>query len=189
MSDLDATRLTEWIIRKGPAMADLGQFVEGLCEHIVRAGLPIIFSDGSVKSVTFATKVESGFTDEMLLFLERIRSAISVVLETYVGNRTGHRVMAGEIRRGDGQSIDAVVFFSDLRDFTELSGSFSNRKLVDILNFYFESITESIEDEGGEVLRFIGDAVLAIIRCRSAASSASLMSSSIDSLPWLSQTK
>jgi adenylate cyclase len=71
-------------------------------------------------------------------------------------------VLAGEIQRGDGQQIEAVIWFSDLRGFTDLSARFTPRELVDVLDFYFEAMTEAVEERGGEVLKFIGDAVLAI---------------------------
>lgn len=126
-------------------------------------------------SLTVATRRAGGFDGGMADFVAALLPSIGIVLElhtqrrtaetlldTYIGHRTAARVLSGEIRRGDGQSIDAVIFFSDLRGFTEITARFPSREVVDILNFYFESVTKPVAAEGGEVLKFIGDAVLAI---------------------------
>jgi adenylate cyclase len=84
------------------------------------------------------------------------------LLDTYVGQRTGRRVLSGAIRRGMGETIPAVVWFSDLRGFAALAGALSNDALLDLLNAYFEAVGRAVTDAGGEVLKFLGDGMLAI---------------------------
>jgi adenylate cyclase len=145
---------------------------EGAVDYVA---FPLRFSDGSFKSLTLATRRAGGFSDADIAILESILRPISLVFEihtqrrsavtllgTYLGHRTAPRVLAGEIQRGDGQQIESVIWFSDLRDFTGLSGRFDARQLVDVLDFYFESMINPVAENGGEVLKFIGDAVLAI---------------------------
>lgn len=70
--------------------------------------------------------------------------------------------MRGQIKRGDGQDIYAVIWFCDLRGSTPLADSMSRQEFLDLLNDYFECMAGAVLDHGGEVLRFIGDAMLAI---------------------------
>ncbi|MCK4868889.1 MAG: adenylate/guanylate cyclase domain-containing protein, partial [Alphaproteobacteria bacterium] len=86
-----------------------------------------------------------------------------VLLQTYVGKSAGDRVNAGEIRRGDVSRIRAVLLFSDLRGFTQLSESLPGEAIVELLNEYFETLSAPFTAAGGEILKFIGDAVLAIM--------------------------
>ena len=145
---------------------------EGATDYVA---FPLTFSDGSYKSITLATRRPDGFTEAHMIALESILRPVAMVFEiyahkrsasnllgTYLGRSTAPRVLAGEIQRGDGQQIEAVIWFSDLRGFTDLSARFTPRELVDVLDFYFEAMTEAVEERGGEVLKFIGDAVLAI---------------------------
>lgn len=151
-------------------LADLR--AEGATDY---AAFPLTYSDGSFKSLTVATRHPSGFSDADMALFESILTPISLIFEihtqrrsamtllgTYLGRSTAPRVLAGEIRRGDGEQIEAVIWFSDLRGFTGLSGDFTPRELVDVLDYYFETMTDAVEERGGEVLKFIGDAVLAI---------------------------
>jgi len=84
------------------------------------------------------------------------------LLETYLGKRTGARVLGGEIRRGDGDEIDAAILFCDLRDSTALEEKLGRAAYLKLLNTFFEQTTDMINNNDGEVLKFIGDAVLAI---------------------------
>ena len=70
--------------------------------------------------------------------------------------------MEGSIQRGAGAAIEAVILVSDLRGSTELSGRLPPESMLALLNAYFECLTEAIEAEGGEVLKFIGDGLLAV---------------------------
>ena len=89
------------------------------------------------------------------------RTAITL-LDTYVGNRTGARIMAGQIRRGHTDTLHAAIWLSDLRGFTALSDRLPPTAIVDLLNRYFDCQVPSIQKAGGEVLKFMGDGLLAV---------------------------
>ncbi len=146
---------------------------EGVTDYLA---LPMTFSDGAHNPLTFQTDAPGGFSDDDIEALERIARTMSFVVEaemryrvsaglldTYVGQRTGRRVLSGAIRRGMGETIPAVVWFSDLRGFAALAGALSNDALLDLLNAYFEAVGRAVTDAGGEVLKFLGDGMLAII--------------------------
>lgn len=84
------------------------------------------------------------------------------LLETYLGRRTGRRVLEGQIKHGDGELIHAIIWFCDFRDSTALSESMDHETYLLHLNRFFKCMAGAIIENGGEVLRFIGDAVLAI---------------------------
>ncbi len=136
---------------------------------------PLKFSDGGTNTLIFATRSPDGFSDEDIHDLECFSDYLAPVIEvyatrqlavslldTYVGPRTSQRVMQGKIRRGDGDEIFAVMWFSDLRDFTALTESLSPALLLAALNDYFELVAAAVTARGGEILRFIGDAMLIV---------------------------
>ena len=84
------------------------------------------------------------------------------VLSAYLGAQTGPRVLAGEVRRGSGQKISAAIWSSDLRGFTALSDHAPAETVIATLNALFDLQATAIHAEGGEILKFIGDGVLAI---------------------------
>jgi len=90
------------------------------------------------------------------------RENAQALLETYVGKRSGARVLGGEIRRGDGDEIDAAIMFCDLRGSTRLEQELSRSEYLALLNHFFETVSEIVEDNGGEVLKFVGDGVLVV---------------------------
>ena len=139
------------------------------------AALPMRFMGGSVHAVTFATKAAGGFTDAQLGALTHVVRPLSRVGETlalmrtavnllnaYVGNDAGDRILKGQIQRGDTQNIDCVIWFSDLRGFTRLSGERTPTEIIAVLNEFFDCQVPAIERAGGQVLKFIGDGLLAI---------------------------
>ncbi len=145
---------------------------QGATDYLV---LPIEFSDGMISSLIFVTTASPGFSDADIESLTRItahlapvfevmvvRHIAKAILDTYVGPRTGERVLAGQIKRGDGETIKAAIWFCDLRDFTPLTESLEPEALLALLNRYFEIISASVVERGGEVLRFIGDAMLIV---------------------------
>ena len=81
----------------------------------------------------------------------------SVLLDTYVGNNAGPRFLGGQIRRGDTSTIHAAIWLSDMRGFTRLADRLPPQTLVDMLNRYFDCQVPAIAEQGGEVLKFIGD--------------------------------
>ena len=94
--------------------------------------------------------------------IRALRRTASNVIETYVGNQTGERILAGKIRRGYVETIRAVIWLSDMRSFTTLAERLSPQALVDLLNQYFDCQVPAIIDHGGEILKFMGDGLLAV---------------------------
>ena len=138
-------------------------------------GLPLLFTSGEVHSMTFTTRSPTGFSEADIAAMRRVmrplarvgeilalRRVASTLLSTYVGHDTGDRILAGRIQRGDFDTMRAVIWFSDLRRFTEMSSRLSTREVIDNLNRVFECQVPAIERGGGEVLKFMGDGLLAI---------------------------
>src|SRR5882757_1547219 len=145
---------------------------EGVTDYIA---LPLLFTDGSTHMSSWTTKEPGGFNDAQLTALRMIirpfarlgeifalRRTASTLLDTYVGNRAGERIMAGRIRRGHAETMQAAIWLSDLRGFTALSDRLPAETVVDILNGYFDCQVASIGTHGGEVLKFMGDGLLAV---------------------------
>jgi adenylate cyclase len=144
----------------------------GVTDYLV---LPVPFSDGTNKALSLATTRVGGFSDDEIALFEAMTPAVAVnleiqalrrmartLLDTYVGRQAGGRVLAGQIRRGMGETINAVIWLSDLRGFTSLSESSPRDELIEMLNRYFGPMCDAVEASGGEILKFIGDSVLAI---------------------------
>jgi len=137
--------------------------------------MPLPFSDGQVNILSIVTddprglRIEHlGLVHEVMPVLSRLievqalRKNATALLGTYLGSHTGARVLAGLIRRGDGERLHAVIWFSDLRGSTALSASLSRERYLDTLNQFFDCTAGAVLEHGGEVLKFIGDATLAI---------------------------
>ncbi len=86
----------------------------------------------------------------------------ATLLRTYLGRDAGDRVFRGQVKRGDGQELRAVIWFSDLRGFTRLSATLDRAVLLDLLNACFELAVTTIEAHGGQVLKFMGDGLLGV---------------------------
>ncbi len=84
------------------------------------------------------------------------------LLKTYLGERTGERVLAGQTKRGEGEKIHAVIWLCDLRDSTRLSQSIAVEDFFRSLNEFFDCTAGAVLEHGGEILSYIGDAVFAI---------------------------
>jgi adenylate cyclase len=125
-------------------------------------------------ATSWATDHEDGFSDQHIEILERLlpRLALSLdiglarqiavnVLDTYVGPASGHRILAGDIRPGMMEAIPAVIFYADLRGFTSVSDTMPRERIGDMLNAYFECMVRPVMDRGGQVLKFLGDGLLA----------------------------
>src|SRR3954447_13665234 len=90
------------------------------------------------------------------------RATLSAALEAYLGRRSAARVLAGPLRRDVGETIEAALLYADLRGFTEMSESNPPAVVIAILNAWFDRIAGSVHAFGGEVLKLIGDGLLAI---------------------------
>jgi len=126
-------------------------------------------------SISFATTRLSGFSAADLAGLERImtplcacirvdndRFVASEVLETYLGRISGKRVLTGQIERGDGRQIDCAIFYSDMRGSVDLSQQLDIQSYLETVNAYFDCTATAVAEHGGEILKFIGDGMLAI---------------------------
>jgi class 3 adenylate cyclase len=90
------------------------------------------------------------------------RATLTAALEAYLGRRSAARVLAGPLRRGIGETIQAALLYADLRGFTELSENHPPAAVIAALDAWFDRIAGPVHAFGGEVLKFIGDGVLAI---------------------------
>ncbi|MFC4270972.1 hypothetical protein GQF03_04505 [Sneathiella chungangensis] len=156
---------------------------------------------------SWASDREGGFTEEEFRFLSRVipvfglaakgiasfRTARSV-LETYIGRETSRKVLSGQVRRGSVDSINAVLLFADLKGFTSLSDTMGQGDLVEMLDHYLDCMASPIEAAGGEILKFMGDGMLATFElsstdphevqaiCETALQSAERMMEGVDTL-------
>jgi adenylate cyclase len=98
-----------------------------------------------------------------------MRRLAGTLLDTYLGPTIGQRILQGEVRRGHGERLRAVLMAIDLRGFTSLSDRLPPETLIALLDSYFETAASAIASHGGEILKFVGDGVLAIFQAASAA--------------------
>ncbi|MEM7076619.1 MAG: adenylate/guanylate cyclase domain-containing protein [Pseudomonadota bacterium] len=133
------------------------------------------YGDGSVHGCTFVTRDENGFLPQHLEMIEAallplscamepvtMRKSSKGLLRTYLGDGPSDAVWDGTIKRGERTSIEAVVMSCDLRGFTELSNTVSEERVFEALSGYFDLVVQSVEENGGDVLKFIGDGILSI---------------------------
>lgn len=131
--------------------------------------------------VTWASERQTGFSSDDLDALQRVQRVFALacktviqarissnIATTYLGDRAAHSVLSGQIRRGDGEHTSAVVWYADMRDSTMLAEAMPAEDYFAMLNSYFEATAGPVVDHGGEVLDFIGDAVLGIFPYQSA---------------------
>ncbi len=143
---------------------------EGYTDYLM---VPLIFSDGTVNTLSIATKLRDGFPyEELVRFRELIDlitvtierysalETLSITLGTYLGQGASREVMRGRIRAGHGETIRAGILFADMHDFTGHASRLGPSATVQLLNTYFDCLVGPIEETGGHVLKFIGDAVL-----------------------------
>jgi adenylate cyclase len=129
---------------------------------------------GSTPVASFSTDRPNGFSEAEVADLKRLvdmmgavaeifiyRSIAETVTDTYLGHIVGEQILGGQIKRGDGKEINAVLWFSDLRDFTGLNERMSAGELLELLNNYLQLVGGALKAQGGEILKFIGDGVMA----------------------------
>jgi len=156
--------------RRFPVFDDMR--AEGVTDYIA---LPLHATDGTIHATSWTTRHVGGFGDEQLDGLRSLMPALarvveianhrrkaSILLDTYVGSRAGERILGGQIRRGHAETMHAAIWLSDLRGFTALSDRLPAETVVDILNHYFDCQVSAIRSHGGEVLKFMGDGLLAV---------------------------
>jgi adenylate cyclase len=156
-----------------PVLLELA--AEGFVDYVM---LPLERGQGPRLGLSIATRRPEGFSDGQIVLVERAIPALSAVfelfeqrhtasllLETYIGRGSGRRVLEGTIRRGEGECVHAIILSTDMRGFTYLSQRQPLPTTIDMLNRYFDAVGAPIEAYGGEILKFIGDEILAIFPC------------------------
>ena len=136
---------------------------------------PMVYSDGTCNAISWATDRPGGFAPEHegclrailptlipVLELRTLYRVVNEVLRIYVGREPGERILAGQVQRGEVTRIRSAILVCDMRNFTGLSLAMSEEEIVDLLNHYLDGVIPAIEACGGEVLKFLGDGVLAI---------------------------
>ena len=163
---------------------------EGMTDYMA---IPMVFSSGTSNVMTLATQAPRGFTDPELqrfvalanllapLFeIINLRRTTLGLLNTFVGHRISERILQGQVKRGDGERIEAAFWYSDLRGFTSLSETLPTDELLRLLNEYFEYCAAAAGARGGEILQFIGDAILIVFEIDSAEDEARVCASALD---------
>jgi adenylate cyclase len=144
----------------------------GMTDYVV---LPLRFLDGQIHAVACATDAPAGFSEAEVAALRDImrplarlaeilalRRTATNLLSAYVGRDAGERILRGQVQRGDTESIRCVIWFSDLRGFTALSEHRDPRDIIRLLNRIFDCQVPAVEHAGGQVLKFMGDGMLAV---------------------------
>lgn len=149
---------------------------DGFTDYLVQ---PVIYIDGDVHTMSWSSRHPDGFSQGAIMALERLRPALTRLVEsyvlrlnaaniisTYVGRGAGEQVLSGHIKRGDAEEITAIILFADLKDYTRLSNSLPASEMIALLNAYFDCVGEPVAQSGGEILKFMGDGLLAIFPVR-----------------------
>lgn len=153
----------------------LGQFrKEGVTDYLVQ---PLVFTTGESHAATWATSAKDGFDDSAIAAFGKIRKPLARLTETYmlrlnasnllsayVGRDGGHKILSGQVHRGDLEEINAAIVFADLVGFTAFSNNEPADAVLDRLNQFHDAFVPHIVDHDGELLKFMGDGVLATFR-------------------------
>ncbi len=155
--------------------------------------IPLEHGNGSVQGTSFTSNADAGFSDSHIRYIEDTRYALAAALEpiairqsqksllqTYLGHGPAEEIDQGHIKRNEHRTVSAAILFADLRGFTEKASSWSESDLLCMMGEYFEMAVSPIQDNGGDVLKFMGDGILAIFNvdddaaasCRSAVQAA-----------------
>jgi adenylate cyclase len=157
----------------------------GLTDYVA---WPMYHTLGKRHIVTFATDRVGGFDDAHIAGLKELLPTLALVseirmknrlartlLETYVGSHAGELILAGATRRGSGTTVRAAIMICDLRDFTRISDNWPRDDVIELLNDYFDAISEPVARHGGEILKFMGDGLLAIFPLTQPSACANLL--------------
>jgi len=145
---------------------------DGATDYLIT---PLHFISGETHAISWTTRSPAGFAASEIAALEAVGAPLARVaeiwalrrvatnlLDTYVGRQAGGAHPGRQIRRGHTESIAAAIWLSDLRGFTELADRTPGSALIELLNRYFDCQVPAIQAQGGEVLKYMGDGVLAI---------------------------
>jgi adenylate cyclase len=147
---------------------------EGYTHYIMA---PVFMKSGLASTFSFATRAHEGFSNTDIALLRAVFPALSAcqeilttaramqeVLRIYVGEEPQRRIISGDVHRGEVMHIRSAILFADMRGFTGLTAGMSAEAATSLLNAYYDCIVPPIEEAGGEVLKFIGDGILAVFR-------------------------
>lgn len=157
-------------LRPYPLFAELR--AEGLTDYVA---WPLKHTLEKRHAVTFATDAPDGFRDDHIALLHglvpllalvsevRVKNALArTLLQTYVGPHASEEILAGATTRGSGVTLTAAVVIFDIRGFTAIASAWPRDDVIGLLNSYFDAIAEPIDRHGGEILKFMGDGLLAV---------------------------
>ncbi|WP_420583867.1 adenylate/guanylate cyclase domain-containing protein [Ruegeria sp.] len=164
-------RLTDLdVLEEHPVYAELAE--TGATDFLA---IPLEHGNGSVQGTSFTSNAEAGFSDEHIRYIEGTRYALAAALEpiamrhsqksllqTYLGHGPAEEIDQGHIKRGEHKTVSAAILFADLRGFTEKASSWSENDLLCMMGEYFEMVVSPIQEKGGDVLKFMGDGILAV---------------------------
>lgn len=147
---------------------------EGMTDYVA---WPLVHTLDKKHIISFACDAPGGFSDEDMQVLQDLLPAITLhseiriknvitrtLLRTYVGPHASEQILAGATTRGSGETLGAAILICDLRDFTTISDLWPRDDVIEMLNGYFDAMSEPIERHGGEILKFMGDGLLAVFR-------------------------
>jgi len=162
---------------QAPILKQLKQ--DGATDYVA---LPLLFTTGHVDALSVVSDRPDGFSaidlDRMfqlqfaftrIVETHSLRDTATNLLDAYVGRAAGQRILAGEVKRGDGQTIEAVLWYCDLRGFTRASDRLPRDAIIGLLNDYFSIMGGAVTNAGGEILKFMGDGMLAMLPIASPA--------------------
>ncbi|WP_082145296.1 adenylate/guanylate cyclase domain-containing protein [Microvirga massiliensis] len=175
-------RTGEWLLLD---LAETSDDLFPIVPDLKRAGyrhyltVPVRFASGAGNGISFATRSPDGFGPQALHVLRAViptfaavtelralRKRLDNVLRIYVGDEPHRAILSGAIVRGQVTRIRSAILFADMRDYTKISAKLSPEGTVELLNSLFDCLVPPIEEEGGEVLKYLGDGLLAIFRDR-----------------------
>ena len=164
------TVLSEATDRRFPILATLR--AQGITHYVMA---PLIFSNRIVNAISLGSDAPSGFTKADVELFRDLVPAFTPVLEvtagrriygellaTYVGQDPCARIMAGAVQRGNVHHIKAAMLLADLRGFSRLTDELPEERIIELLNAFFDLVVPGVTGSGGDVLKYIGDAVIAI---------------------------
>jgi adenylate cyclase len=147
--------------------------------------MPLRFREGPLQGMSFSTKQAGGFTAAQSRAIRTLQPSLALtanviathtmwreVLKAYVGEVPGDLILQGAIRRADVRRVEAALIMTDMRGFTRLANAGTPEATVAALNAYLDNVVPAIAAAGGEILKFIGDGVLATVPFRNAANAA-----------------
>jgi len=151
---------------------------EGMTDYLAlirRFAAEGVIGDMDCVYSSWATDAADGFSDGAVLALQRLAPFLKLAVksaalarmaetlaQTYLGRDAGRRVMSGRIVRGVAEKIGAVLWYSDLHGYTEISDNSPPEQIIPLLNDYAEAVVSAVHANGGDVLKLVGDGTLAI---------------------------